>query len=277
MNRASPVESAVPEHAPSELVAYKKPSVGAPLRLHLFRPPDGTANGGAIVFFHGGGWIGGSVLQFYPHCDHFARRGLLAISVEYRTRESHGTPATACAQDGRSAMRWIRANASRLDVDADRIVAGGGSAGGQVAAMTSMGGSEADEPADDTTIPTVAAALVLFNPVLLVGQDAPGDLEDRFGQASRLFSPLQQLIRRPPPSALFSGTADVTTPIATAERYQRRCRDLGGRCDLNRYDGRHHAFFNYGKPDFATTLVEADDFLASLGFVARTSRAARKA
>ena len=63
---------------------------------------------------------------------------MVAMTAEYRIRNMHGTLTTACVADVKSAVRWVRANAVKLGVDPDRIAAGGGSAGGHVAACTGV-------------------------------------------------------------------------------------------------------------------------------------------
>ena len=89
-----------------------------------------------MVFFFGGGWNGGSYTQFSRHADYLASRGMVAFAADYRTKSKHMTEPKACVSDGKSAVRWIRGNAAKLGVDPEKIIAGGGSAGGHVAATT---------------------------------------------------------------------------------------------------------------------------------------------
>ena len=116
---------------PDKMVVYKRVD-DVELKLHIFEPPDRQANKPvpAIVFFFGGGWVGGTPTQFYHQCDYLASRGMMAISAEYRIKSKHGTTPFECVADGKSAIRWVRANAERLGINPDKIVAGGGSAGG---------------------------------------------------------------------------------------------------------------------------------------------------
>ena len=100
------------------------------LLLHVFEadradPADDPAP--CILFFFGGGWRAGTPEQFYPHCQYFASRGLVAISAEYRVSWDDPKP-FECVTDGRSAMRWLRTHAEDLGIDSDRVAAGGGSA-----------------------------------------------------------------------------------------------------------------------------------------------------
>ena len=151
----------------AERVVYK--TVGdVKLHLHIFRPTVKSSRARpAIVFFFGGGWRGGSPRQFQHQCRYLASRGMVAMTAEYRIRNLHGTLAHKCVSDGKSAIRWVRANARKLGIDPHRIAAGGGSAGGHVAACTGvLPGFE--EKGEDTKIKSVPDALVLFNPAVVL-------------------------------------------------------------------------------------------------------------
>src|SRR5210317_1899318 len=94
---------------PDKEVVYK--TIGdVELKLHIFNPEGHKASdeSPAIVFFFGGGWMGGSPSQFYPHCDYLASRGMVAMSAEYRVKGKHKTSPKECVMDGKSAVRWIR-------------------------------------------------------------------------------------------------------------------------------------------------------------------------
>ena len=73
---------------PTETIVYKTTTNAAgdaaELKLHLFSPGEGTGRS-AVVFFFGGGWMGGDPVQFYPHCAYLAARGMVAMGAEYRT------------------------------------------------------------------------------------------------------------------------------------------------------------------------------------------------
>ncbi|MEY3897718.1 MAG: hypothetical protein RLZZ214_3239, partial [Verrucomicrobiota bacterium] len=155
-----------------ETVVYKKAG-DRELRLSIEKPAawQPTDRRPAIVFFFGGGWVGGRTSQFQEQSEYLAARGMVGVRVEYRViaKGDKGPPVVCCA-DAKSAMRWVRAHAAELGVDPQRIAAAGGSAGGHLAAFTSMV-EGADDPADDLKISPKANALVLFNPVLDNGPD----------------------------------------------------------------------------------------------------------
>ncbi len=260
--------------SPTESIVYKTTTDarGAEVKLHLqaFAPPgykrtDGRA---AIVFFFGGGWVNGGPDQFYPHCEYFASRGMLAMSAEYRVKDKHGTTPFECVADGKSAVRYIRANAAVLGVDPGRIVAGGGSAGGHVAAGTgTLNGF--DTEGEDTTISSVPNAMVLFNPVINCGPAGWGHEQVR--QRYREISPAHNVHTGVPPAILCHGTADMTVPFANVEGFQQAMTTAGNRCELVPFEGAGHGFFNYKRGDgtaYTRTVRAAEKFLASLGFLA---------
>ncbi len=121
---------------PGAKVEVYKTVADVQLKMYMYFPADHNATDKrpAIVFFFGGGWVNGTPKQFRPHCEYLASRGMVAMAADYRVRSRHGTAAIDCVKDGKSAVRWIRENADRLGVDPQRVAAGGGSAGGHVAA-----------------------------------------------------------------------------------------------------------------------------------------------
>jgi acetyl esterase len=241
----------------------------ATLKIDIFEPKqkDPAKKYPAVVFFFGGGWSGGSPAQFYPHCEYLAGRGMIALAADYRVKSRNGATPAECVKDGKSAVRWVRTHAARLGIDPDRIAAGGGSAGGHVAAAvaTAPGFEEAGE---DTKVSCRPNALVLFNPVFDNGPQGYG--HDRVKEFFPAISPLHNLKPGTPPTIVFLGTQDKLIPVATAKDYQAKMQANGDRCELRLYEGQSHGFFNYRestKTYFYRTVFEADKFLASLGWI----------
>ncbi|MFU8781354.1 MAG: alpha/beta hydrolase [Kiritimatiellia bacterium] len=251
---------------PDKSLVYK--TVGeVQLKLHVFNPEGHKASDKrpAMVFFFGGGWVGGSPSQFYPHCEHLASRGMVAIAAEYRTRSQHQTTPIECVKDGKSAIRWVRQHAGELGVDPAKVLAGGGSAGGHVAAATGTTNAF-DEAGEDLTICAVPAALVLFNPVFDNGPGGYG--HDRVQEYWQSISPMHNISVSTPPTVVFFGTRDKHVPVETANTYKRLMEEKGRRCDLHIYDGQPHGFFNYANTEYyQKTVTEMDRFLESLGFL----------
>lgn len=227
---------------------------GVALELEIVRPAAAPGDAPAVVFFHGGAWRMGSREQFLPQCRVLAEGGAFGITASYRlVSDQNGLSPVDCAEDAARALRWVRAHAAELGIDAGRIAAGGGSAGGQLATAAAAMGIE-------------LAALVLFNPAL-----APdGTPRLRFLGAA---GPDWDVAPGFPPTLVQHGTADTIVPIDHARRFADRLKALGSRCDLVEYDAMPHAFFNHPAPEgrYTETVLEMQRFLRSLGLLASAS------
>ncbi len=242
------------------------------LKLTIVNPPDWKASDQrpVMVFFHGGGWTGGGPTQFTQHSDYLATRGLVCIQVEYRLIEKGDKgPPVNCVADAKSAMRWVRSHAAELGIDPDRIGAGGGSAGGHLAAFVGMV-EGLDDPQDDLKISPKANALALFNPVFDNGPDQ-GWGHARVGDRYKEFSPAHNITPDDPPAIIFLGTQDKLIPVAVVERFKANMEKTGVRCEAKFYEGQGHGFFNSGKGGkmefYHDTLLATDQFLTSLGWL----------
>jgi acetyl esterase/lipase len=255
----------VERFSPDKSMVYK--TIGeTELRLHLFFPEDHEPGDRrpAAVFFHGGGWKGGTPSQFFPQSRHLANQGMVAISVQYRLTREAGVDPRDCVRDGKSAIRWVREHADELGVDPQRIAAGGGSAGGHIAAATAHVASF-DPENEDLSIQSVPDALLLFNPVANNGPGGYG--HERVKDYWEVFSPLHNIGPGAPPTLFLCGTEDHLIPVSEVERYERTMQAAGARCEVHLYEGATHGFFNEGKEHYAATLAAMDAFLRSIGYL----------
>ncbi len=239
------------------------------LRLYMFEPKQDKQKGPkpAIVFFHGGGWRSGPPSQFFPHCKYLVSRGMIAITVAYRLKNIQGTTPFDCVKDGKSAMRWVHLHANELGIDPDRIAAGGGSAGGHIAAATAILDG-LNEEGEDITVSCKPNALVLFNPALDNGPGGYG--YERLGNRYKEISPMDNIQPGLPPMIIFLGTLDGVFPVLNAEKFKELMNKSGNRCDLKLYQDQRHGFFNYRDGNnkyYYQTVYDADVFLESIGYV----------
>lgn len=267
----SAAEKAAPPAPLGEAHVYKKTG-GRELRLFVLAPegPKPEHPRPAIVFFHGGGWIRGSPAQFNEQSRHFAARGLVCVNVEYRLLTDAGKNALPlpCVQDAKSAMRWVRANASRFAIDPKRIASAGGSAGGHLAAFVGMVGG-LDDPQDDLSVSPRSNAMLLFNPVLHNGPGREGWQHGRVGDRYREFSPFHNASADDPPAIFFLGAEDNLIPVMVARDFEAAMTKAGVRCETRIYEGQPHGFYNADRSEeyCRKTLLEADRFLVSLGWL----------
>ena len=194
------------------------------LNLFVYNPVDfdKSQTYNCIVFFHGGGWNSGDYKQFERQSIYFASRGMVAISVEYRIRNKHGTSPIDSMEDAKSAIRFIRSNAKVFSINPNRIAAAGGSAGGHLAAVA--GNIDLfDNSTEDLTISSKPNLLILYNPVLHYGRkwgwiDNPSNA-----------SPYENLSEGAPPTIILTGTQDKIVPVELIENYKKRMEAVGSR------------------------------------------------
>lgn len=249
---------------------YKRLPDGSSLVVDIYTPghlAGGEKRPGA-VFFHGGGWAGGTRDQFAPQAKRLCERGIICLTVEYRTRNSHGTPPHAALADAKSAMRWIRQHANSLGIDLKRFAACGGSAGGHLAAASLMCPGF-DDPQDDTSVPISPTALILFNPVTDNGPEG-GYGYNRIKEDFPAFSPAHNIRSGLPPTLFMLGTEDNLIPVDTGKAFKQKMETAGNTCILKLYEGADHGFFNSGRHDnrwYDETLADVIHFLENLGWI----------
>jgi acetyl esterase/lipase len=107
----------------------------APLLADMYLPKTSGARP-AIVFIHGGGWIGGSRSGWEALIRPFAEHGYVGMAIDYDLSPAVRFP--IALQECKEAIRWLRAHASEYNVDPDRIAVAGGSAGGELAALVAL-------------------------------------------------------------------------------------------------------------------------------------------
>ena len=239
------------------------------LSLRTFRPAGWRAGDArpAVVLFHGGAWQRGTPSAMDDYARWLAGRGMVVVSPEYRVESRQGTTPVEALRDAFAAFRFVRANAAAMGIDPARLAAGGGSAGGQMAAALATADPAAFGDGDPAVDPR-PDALVLFNPVYDNSPDGYG--AERLGDRWRGFSPLANLNAAMPPTAVFLGDRDELVPVKTAEAFRDGQRALGVRSELAVFPGEHHGFFNRAKsvPGFTAVRRGTDAFFVSLGWLA---------
>jgi para-nitrobenzyl esterase len=176
------------------------------LRLDVYQPRgDAEPARPVLLFIHGGGFVGGDKSAGQRWADEFARRGWVAVSIEYRVRQGDlatvGIP--AAVSDARQAIRWLRREAASYRLDTTRIVVGGSSAGGITAlflAYTELERGSADSGS------VVAGVMDLWG--ALYGQE-------------------EAMAAGEPPLVIVHGTEDTVVPFRYAEALRDRAAAVG--------------------------------------------------
>lgn len=250
---------------PTRTVVYKQ--VGdRKLHLYVFEPAGHTpaSRRAAFVTIHGGGWTGLEPRRQYPFADHFARLGMVGISVEYRlAKPGSNTTVFDCVKDSRSAVRYVRAHAAELGIAPQKIVANGGSAGGHLAAGTALFDG-IDEAGEDTSVSCVPNAAVLYFPVIDTSAEGYGNR--KIGPRWREISPLHRVRPGAPPMIVFHGTGDSVTPFAGARAFHDAMRKAGNRCELVVDEGGQHGYLYRDREHYDDAVGKTEKFLATLGW-----------
>jgi acetyl esterase len=238
----------------SSVADHAIPVDGAAIPARSYRPA-GSAAGAAlplVVYFHGGGWLLGSVESHDGICRSLANAaGAVVLNVGYRLAPEARFP--AAVDDALAATRWAYANAALLGADPARLAVAGDSAGGNLAAVVCQDLRDAVEPIVRFQLlvyPVATADLArgfdmayegyfLYRDELLWHQEhylaSPADA------GSRRVSPLLGDATGLPPAAIQAAECDPLHP--QAELYRDLLAAAGVPVAFRRYPGMIHGYF----------------------------------
>jgi acetyl esterase/lipase len=226
----------------------------------------------AIVFIHGGGWRNGD--KFPSQVKSLAERGFFAVSINYRLSGVAIFP--AAVEDCKCAVRWLRANATKYNIDPKRIGVWGGSAGGHLSLMVGC----ADETAGlegnggwETYSSRVQAVCSYYGPSDLAHmQDgdtaAPaqflGGTPKEKPEAYRLASPVTHVTPDDPPLLMVHGDSDKVVPFTQSVTMQQAYLNLGLKVELVKVLNAGHGF--QPVPNKTISPTQQDIFQKMLDF-----------
>jgi acetyl esterase len=249
------------------------------LKVIIFSSSQPGEKGGkpAIAFFHGGGWVFGKPEEFDSACERYARKGFVTFSFQYRlsvnddgTYPNPGITPLESVMDARSAIRWLRINAGSFGINPQKIIAGGQSAGGQLALSTALMDSINEETDNLGISPSPNALLLYSSNVNTMEAWVDWILGDR---RSRIWSisPYHNLRKNMPPIIAFHGEDDCTVLAYTVNLFAEKMKELGNYYELITYKGRQH-YLGEGNEKYARyfdeeILERTDKFLKQFGFM----------
>lgn len=251
---------------PDKVIVYKK-IAGRELELRLFLPEGWAATDRRPCFhiIHGGGWAGMDPSRMYPFAADFAKRhGMVGISVPYRLYKPGSTTVFDCVKDARSSVRYVRAHATELGIDPEKIVVSGASAGGHLAAATALF-DEVNEDSDDLAVSCRPDALILLFPVIDTSKEGYG--YEKIGERWQELSPVRHVRSGLPPTLTFHGTGDTVTPFAGAEAFHDAMLAAGNRSELDINEGGVHGYLMREESLYEDTIKKSADFLRSLNIL----------
>jgi acetyl esterase len=241
---------------------------GQQIKLRLYRPADATPIP-ALLFFHGGGFVIGSVETHDILCRQLSLlSGCAVLSVNYRLAPEYKFP--TADNDAWDALQWLHANAAGLKIDAARLAVGGDSAGGTLAASVAIQARDAGLP---------LALQLLFYPGCAAHQDTPSHqqfaegfvleeaqiswffnhyVRSRADRDDWRFAPLNALdVDGVAPA--WIGLAELDPLVDEGVMYGDKLRTAGVHVDLEIYRGVTHEFIKMGRviPEAKTAHAQA--------------------
>ena len=234
------------------------------LNAYIFTPSENPKNQKrpAILFFHGGGWFEGNPEGFKINSKSFAQKGWIAVSLEYRLSNDKDINPVHCIIDAKSAVRWIRKNSDRLNIDPDKIVVAGQSAGGHLALSTGLV-SDFNDKADDLSISCIPNAIICYSACFDPQRDSWFDklLPDNID--IRKTSPYFNIKSDIPPILIFHGKNDEIVSYQQAVDFQNKAIKFNNTCILYSFESGVH---NLWPSNHEKIRVVSEDFLIKLGF-----------
>jgi len=229
------------------------------LRLDIYHPAAGSEKKMAVIHLHGGGFTGGSKTGVASSSRAFAGLGYVSVASQYRLTGQGRWPAQI--EDTKAAIRWVRANAERLNIDANRVAIAGYSAGALMAlfAAATNDRKEFEGNGGNAGVSSKVVACVAFYPAVSANAGLLPEGSDR--AAIDAAAPTNHISASFAPTIFLHGVADTTIRPETSVAFFDKLRAAGVKTDLHLFQGAPHAY-EINNPDAA--LVSAQ--LANLFF-----------
>ena len=237
---------------------------GKSLKADIFLPPVEEKNRPAVLFIHGGGWIEGDRSQLRGYGILLARLGFVCMCNSYRLSNESIWPAQI--QDVNCAIRYLRANATDLGLDPDRIGVSGNSAGGHLSLMAAAtnydqifegegGNNEVSSEIKAVCAiypPTTIRQLEMLNPLenaflMLMGKEAKKEDYDKA-------SPLNYVTEDYPPCMLIHGSTDSVVRLKDSTKFYEKLIEFNRPASLHIFSEEEHAFD--GEPDYGRAVAD---------------------
>jgi acetyl esterase/lipase len=251
----SAAELAVPDDVIFEQnIEYSNPD-GQHLELNLARPKNADGALPVVLCIHGGGFRGGTRDGYNALCLKLARHGFVAVTITYRLAPKYQFP--AAVYDTKAAVRWLRANAAKYQIDPARIGVTGDSAGGHLAQFLGVTANVKEFEGDGGNAGESSSVACVVN------EYGPSDLTKSYGKSvdaaevlplflggdletARLrhiqASPLNWVTPDAAPTLILHGTDDKYVAYEQGVWMRDRLQACGIEVELLTFEGAGHGF-----------------------------------
>ena len=239
------------------------------LDMHLFLPdPSFAGKRPVIIFFHGGSWTEGKPDWSFEACKDYAAKGWVACAAEYRIQGRHGTLPFASVMDAKSAIRWLRKNSDKYNLDTNKIVATGNSSGGHLV-LTAALSKSVNERTDDLHINASPDFLLVNAGVYDLMDENTAWIRKSAKSLEKIksISPLHLIQKGFPNTLLIHGTNDRNCPYDSAKEFVTRMKKAGNNnIELVSLEGASH--FIWFDPKYSREVSQCtQEFLGRQGLL----------
>ena len=234
------------------------------LKADIFLPPIEGKNRPAVLFIHGGGWMEGDRSQLRGYGILLARLGFVCMCNSYRLSSESIWPAQI--QDVNCAIRYLRANATDLGLDPERIGVSGNSAGGHLSLMAAATNNDQDfegEGGNNEVSSEVKAVCAIYPPTTIRQLEMINPLENAFlmlmGEEAKKeeydkASPLNYVVEEYPPCMLIHGSTDNVVRLKESTKFYEKLIEFKRPASLHIFSEEEHAFD--GKPGYGRVIAD---------------------
>lgn len=249
-----------------------------PLLATLYKPKNSPAKPApAVVYIHGGGFTGGERDQFEANAAYFTNHGYVGLCISYRLAPKDKFPAQV--QDAKCAVRYLRANAVKLNIDPERIAVCGASAGGCISALAAyaqdvkefkdLGGNIGFS--ENVQAAIFQCGIYDFMPRTMpfaildsVKKSYLGGKYEDVPQTFKKASPIEYVGKSSPPTLIFHGDADETVNVKHAYLLRDRLKANGIYFEIYIAEGGSHSAYIFLMPEFMVALKRIEGFFLKI-------------
>jgi acetyl esterase/lipase len=222
-------------------------------RMDLYLPPSASAPTPVVINIHGGGWNKG-VKESQTGFNTFFKAGFAVANIEYRL--SGQATAPAAVEDARCALIYLIRNAKQLNIDVNRIVVMGGSAGGHLALMAGLLGNDRRFDGNCPGAENIRVAAIIDKYGITDVNDwaygpnitsrsaiqwlGPKAKDEAFIKS---VSPIHYVNSKSPPVFIVHGDADPTVPYQESVALHKKLQEAGVKTNFITIPGGLHGKF----------------------------------
>lgn len=240
---------------------------GFKLDMHLFLPNSEDFKGKrpTIVQFHGGSWSEGKPDWFFSTAEAYSKQGWVVGVVEYRTKGKQGTYPFESVKDAKSAIRWIRENAKKYNIDPNKIIATGNSAGGHLSLATTLI-ENWNESSDNLEISAKPNVIIVNSGVYDLTTNSNRWITENYKNKDivKEISPNHLLKKSGVRILLIHGNKDGNCPYKNAEYFYNEMKSLGNDITMHTINNADHWIW-YGKHATEVSKI-TNEYIKNLNF-----------